>query len=368
MSKHVIGYFCASDSWGGLEMNQWRNALWMAERGHDVVMFVREGTPAERAAKESGLVISRVKKHKRYYDYLNAKRLKRRISYHRVTHMIVRDPKDMGLCALTKTIMGNKLFLAYFMEMQLGIPKKDFLHTVRFKKFDLWSCPLPWLAEQVKEQTNYPVERIKIIPSALDLSTYQKEVSRAEAREELKLSNDQKWIGLVGRFDAQKGQLLLLKAFQKVKEQLSTYNLLFLGEKTHGEAEEYYTKMLAFIDKNHLNDRVEIRPFRKDVETFYSAIDVFVMATKAETFGMVTIEAMASGCKIIGSNAGGTPEILKHGKYGTLFESENVDALAEALIQSTQKATINSSQLQDEVQQYDFNNVCGLVEEALFKK
>ena len=366
MSKHVIGYFCASDSWGGLEMNQWRNALWMAERGHDVVMFVREGTPAEKAAKESGLVISRVKKHKKYYDYINAKRLKRRISYHRVTHMIVRDPKDMGLCALTKTIMGNKLFLAYFMEMQLGIPKKDLVHTIRFKKFDLWSCPLPWLAEQVKEKTNFPDERIKIIPSALDLSTYQKEVSKAEAREELQLSNDHKWIGLVGRFDAQKGQLLLLKAFQKVKEQLSAYNLIFLGEKTQGEAEDYYKSMISLIDKNKLKDRVEIRPFRKDVETFYSAIDVFVMATKAETFGMVTIEAMASGCKIIGSNAGGTPEILKHGKYGTLFESQNVEALAQALIQSTQKATVNSSQLQDEVQQYDFKNVCGLVESALF--
>ncbi len=366
MSKHVIGYFCASDSWGGLEMNQWRNALWMAERGHDVVMFVREGTPAEKAAKESGLVISRVKQHKKYYDYINANRLKRRISYHQVTHMVVRDPKDMGLCALTKTIMGNKLYLAYFMEMQLGIPKKDFLHTIRFKKFDLWSCPLPWLAEQVKAQTNFPEERITTIPSALDLSTYQKEVSKAEAREELKLSIDHKWIGLVGRFDSQKGQHLLLKAFQKVKTQLSTYNLVFLGEKTQGEADDYYSKMISFIKKNNLQDRVEIRPFRKDVETFYSAIDVFVMATKAETFGMVTIEAMASGCKIVGSNAGGTPEILQHGKYGTLFESQNADALAQALIQSTQTATINSSQLQDEVQQYDFRNVCAQVEDALF--
>lgn len=365
MSKHVIGYFCASDSWGGLEMNQWRNALWMADRGHDVVMFVREGTPAEKAAKESGLVISRVKKHKKYYDYLNAKRLKRRISYHRVTHMIVRDPKDMGLCALTKSIMGNKLFLAYFMEMQLGIPKKDFLHTIRFRKFDLWSCPLPWLAEQVKEKTNFPDDRIKIIPSALDLSTYQKEVSKAEAREELELSNDHKWIGLIGRFDSQKGQLLLLKAFQKVKEQISKYNIVFLGEKTHGEAEDYFDEMLSYVDRHKLNERIEIRPFRKDVETFYSAIDVFVMATKAETFGMVTIEAMASGCAIIGSNAGGTPEILKQGEFGTLFESQNVDALAQALLESTRNATINSSKLQDEVQQYDFNHVCKLVEEAL---
>ncbi len=367
MSKHVIGYFCASDSWGGLEMNQWRNALWMMERGHQVVMFVREGTPAEKAARESGLVVSRVRKHRKYYDYIKAKQLKRRIKYHGVTHMIVRDPQDMGLCALTKTLLGNQLHLSYFMEMQLGIDKKDLLHTLRFKKFDLWSCPLPWLAEQVKSRTNYPKERIKVIPSGLDLKKYQNDLTRAEAKTKLDLNTDKKWIGLIGRFDAQKGQVLLLRAFQRVQEKLNNYNVVFLGEKTKGEADDYYEEMQSYIQRNGLKGRVEIRPFRKDVESFYAAIDVFVMATKAETFGMVTIEAMASECKIVGSNAGGTPEILNHGEYGTLFETQNVDSLAQALIQSTQRATINSAKLQEEVQQYDFNNVCEQVEKVLFK-
>lgn len=364
----MIGYFCASDSWGGLEMNQWRNAQWMMERGHQVVMFVREGTPAEKAARETGIVVSRVRKHKKYYDYIKAKQLKRRIKFHGVTHLVVRDPQDMGLCALTKTLLGNKLFLAYFMEMQLGIPKKDFLHTLRFKKFDLWSCPLPWLAKQVKERTNFPEERLKVIPSALDVHRYQKDVSRAEAKTMLDLSTDRKWIGLVGRFDAQKGQLLLLNAFQQVKDKLIDYNLVFLGEKTKGEAEEYYQEMVSFIERNRLNDRVTIRPFREDVETFYAAVDIFVMATKAETFGMVTIEAMASGCKIVGSNAGGTPEILKNGEFGTLFETQNSKALAKALIKAKDKAPINSAKLEEEVSKYDYQNVCGQVEKYLFNR
>lgn len=366
MSKHVIGYFCASDSWGGLEMNQWRNAMWMMDRGHQVVMFVREGSPAEKAARETGIVVSRVRKHKKYYDYIKAKQLKRRIKFHGVTHLVVRDPKDMGLCAMTKTLLHNQLHLSYFMEMQLGIDKKDLLHTLRFKKFDLWSCPLPWLAKQVKERTKFPEERIKIIPSALDISRYQKEVSKAEAKELLTLDTAKKWIGLVGRFDEQKGQLLLLSAFQQIKSQLNDYNLLFLGEKTKGEAENYYTEMVSFIEQNGMKNRVEIRPFRKDVETFYAAIDICVMATKAETFGMVTIEAMASGCKIVGSNAGGTPEILNGGEFGTLFETQNTKSLAEALIEAKDKAPINSFKLQEEVKKYDFDNVCQQVEAALF--
>jgi glycosyltransferase involved in cell wall biosynthesis len=347
-------------------MNQWRNALWMSERGHKVVLFVREDTPVEEAARESGLVVARVNKHRKYYDYLHAKQLKRKIKHYGVTHLIVRDPQDMGLCALTKTLMGNKLFLAYFMEMQLGIQKKDFLHTLRFKQYDLWACPLPWLAKQVEELTNFPKERIQLIPSALDLSKFHKEVSKAEARQVLKISNDRKWIGLIGRFDEQKGQLLLLKAFNKIKDKLPQHDLIFLGEKTKGEAEDYYDEMLHYIERKGLTHRIEIRPFRNDVETFYSALDIFVMATKAETFGMVTIEAMASGCKIVGSNAGGTPEILGDGKFGTLFKSGNSKDLSNALIKASEKSPVNSVDMEKEVNKYDYQEVCEKVEKAIF--
>jgi glycosyltransferase involved in cell wall biosynthesis len=222
------------------------------------------------------------------------------------------------------------------------------------------------LAKQVKESTNFPEERIQVIPSALDLSKFHKEVSKAEARDKLEISDDRKWIGLVGRFDEQKGQLLLLKAFNRVKDKLPQHNLILLGEKTKGEAEEYYDEMLSYIERKGLTHRIEIRPFRKDVETFYSAIDIFVMATKAETFGMVTIEAMASGCKIVGSNAGGTPEILEHGKFGTLFNSQKPAALAEALIKASKKSPINSAELDSEVRKYAYQNVCTQVEKAIF--
>lgn len=47
------------------------------------------------------------------------------------------------------------------------------------------------------------------------------------------------------------------------------------------------------------------------------------MSTQAETFGAVTVEAMASGTPVFGTSSGGTPEILEQGKLGFLFESNN---------------------------------------------
>ena len=49
-----------------------------------------------------------------------------------------------------------------------------------------------------------------------------------------------------------------------------------------------------------------------------------MMASKGETFGMVTIEAMMCGLPVIGTESSGTPEILGHGKHGLLFEPNSV--------------------------------------------
>jgi glycosyltransferase involved in cell wall biosynthesis len=170
--------------------------------------------------------------------------------------------------------------------------------------------------------------------------------------------------GLVGRFDAQKGQLLLLQALVLTNNPNSAVCLL--GEPTIGEGEAYSEQIRSFIQSNHLQDRVFIRPFRSDVSTFFRAVDAFVMASKAETFGMVTIESMSCGTPIIASNAGGSPEILEFGRIGTLFTPMDEQSLAEAMNSfSSTPGKISSEDLVQAAQQYDHHRVCSAVESAL---
>ena len=61
------------------------------------------------------------------------------------------------------------------------------------------------------------------------------------------------------------------------------------------------------------------------------AFDVVVLATEMETFGLVLIEAMRSGVAVVGSNAGGVPEIIEDGVSGLLFEPGNAADLAAKL-------------------------------------
>ena len=366
MRDYKLAYLCVNNSWGGLEMNQLRNAKWMKERGHDVLLLVLKNSRIANEAAKENLQVKYLKQHKKYYDFLNAWRLKSIIKKNKITHLILRDPHDMSLAVTSKRLLRNKLFVAYFMEMQLGIKKKDFIHTWRFKGLDLWSCPLKFLADQVKSMTNFSSKKVKIIPSGIDLTKFKKLPNKIEAREKLNLPTDKKLLGLIGRFDPQKGHLLLLDAYKLLDDKLkSNIDLVFLGEKMNPDVDNYYEKLQKRIKADNLNSKVHILPFRKDVETFFAAIDAFVMASKAETFGMVTIESMASGTPVIGSNAGGTPELLGFGEHGLLFETLNEKSLKDAIERFITQNNFSKDQLINSIEKFSHEKVCNLVEKEL---
>lgn len=365
MAKNIIGYICGSNSWGGLEMNQFKNAKWMAKRGHEVCVFGLIDSKLHVACSDAGVPFEPIKIHKKYYDIRKALSLRQLIRKRKVTHLFVRDPKDMSIAALTKTMLFGNLVLVYFMEMQLGINKSDWLHTLRFKQFDYWSCPLPYLKEQVAKFSNYPASRTVVIPTAMEVESFYHLPSKSEARDVLNVPSNMKILGLIGRFDPQKGQLLLLQALKVLKPKHPKLGVVLLGEQTNNEADEYYQEILDYISHNSLEDAVFIRPFRKDVRPFYAAIDAFIMASKSETFGMVTIEAMACGLPIIGSRSGGTTEILKYGEFGRLFDTMNLKSLQNAIIDLIDHPPTKPEKLLAEAQHYDYTIVCKQIESLL---
>jgi glycosyltransferase involved in cell wall biosynthesis len=361
--KAKLSYLCSSESWGGLEMNHLRNAFWMEKLGHDVVIICLKNTAVEKTAHEFQLPVLTIPKHKKYYDFKNGRNLVTIISEQNISHLLIRSTHDMSILAYTKNRLGAKLHTSYFMEMQLGVKKTNILHTLRFKYIDLWSCPLNWLKVQVETLTNFKNELV-VIPSGLELSQFQNMPSKENSRSVLNLPPEKLTFGLIGRFDAQKGQLLLLKAMQKCRNK--EFVVVLLGEPTLHEGDKYYNDMTAMIQSEQLEQRVFIRPFRKDTSVFYNSIDWLIMATKSESIGMVTIEALACGTPVLGSNAGGTTEILKNGKGGLLFEPLNETDLAAKIDQICDGTiTRDREELVTMANNYTHEVVCKMVEHAL---
>ena len=358
-----LAYFCSSNSWGGLEMNHLRNAAWMADRGHAVVVLGIDSSPIHNRALELGLPFVAIEAHRRWYDFKAVRRAQQIILSEKISHFIIRRPGDMSLAAGLKSKFNDQLHVSYFMEMQLGIRKKSIFHTIRFRYIDVWSCPLNWLKKQVEDQTHFK-NKLVVIPSGIRLEDFHHLPSMEASRRELQLPMEGVIFGMAGRFDPKKGQLILLEALLKSKD--ANFFVFFMGETTQHEGSDYEKSMHSFIRENGLKNRVIFRPYGSSIVHFYRSINWMVMASESETVGMVTIESLASETPVLGSNAGGTPEILNSNEGGILFESMNSDDLAqkidEIITSSTSRTSENFKKLS---QQYDHHQVCVKVEAAL---
>ena len=132
----------------------------------------------------------------------------------------------------------------------------------------------------------------------------------------------------------------MVELVAKMQHQYPDFHLMLVGEPTKHEGDEHYKSILDLVAKEKLQDRVHILPFMSDIEKAYAAMDIAIMASAGETFGMVTIEAMMSGLPVIGTNTSGTPEILGQGKFGMLYTPNQLNEAAtglEQLLQSEEK-------------------------------
>lgn len=162
-----------------------------------------------------------------------------------------------------------------------------------------------------------------VVPNTQN-STHEKMMSRDEIRTSLGVRNEDFLVCCVGTVGLRKAQKkLLLSLSRAASERDLPIKLLLVGFRN-------YRQRLKFLLRMSVKER-KIMPSRlayvwqKEIAGFYRAADAFVMNTqgiekaRGECFGRVTAEAMASGCAVLGTAAGGTQEIIQDGENGILF-------------------------------------------------
>jgi N-acetyl-alpha-D-glucosaminyl L-malate synthase BshA len=84
----------------------------------------------------------------------------------------------------------------------------------------------------------------------------------------------------------------------------------------------------SLVSSLGLNDRVRFLGKQDEVASLFAASDLFILPSEKESFGLVALEAMATGIPVIGSWAGGIPEVVTHGETGFLANIGDVEAMA----------------------------------------
>ncbi len=164
------------------------------------------------------------------------------------------------------------------------------------------------------------------IPYGLDSTgAVDRMAARAALRSELGLPPDTLLAGIVCRLIEQKGVPYALEAFARVAARFPAAQLVIAGDGPLRPALEVQARDLG------LAERVHFLGWRTDTAAIFAALDVFLMPSLWEGFGLVLLEAMAQSIPVIGSAVSAIPEVVTDGETGLLCPPRDVDCLAAAL-------------------------------------
>ena len=173
------------------------------------------------------------------------------------------------------------------------------------------------------ENEGFRSRDIRVIYNGL----YKEVVEDCSIREEFGISLETKVIGFVGSLRAVKNPDFLLKALSRVVKDIDDVALILLGDGPLRKELEYQALELGVGRKTFFAGA------RTKVTPYLSSLDAFVLPSLSEACSLALLEAMYAGAPVVVSNRGGNPELVIDGESGWLIECDDVNSLANALVE-----------------------------------
>ncbi len=169
-------------------------------------------------------------------------------------------------------------------------------------------------------------DRVEVIYNGIDPSRFNTPTGR-DLRREWGIDDATPLLGFVGQLDERKGIGVLLTAFRDIMQAIPTARLVMVGRGPLQEMVESEIKMFGW------QDAIVLPGFEDDIASVMQAIDVLLLPSYWEGFGIVLIEAMAAGKPAISTLTSSMPEIVADGETGFLIEPGDAEALAQRSVE-----------------------------------
>lgn len=184
------------------------------------------------------------------------------------------------------------------------------------------------LGKRFCEYNSLPMDKLRVVPYGADLSAVDRvTVDEAAAlRREIGFAADDVVIGSIGRLVEQKDYPTQLKAFAIAARHVPRLRMVLAGD---GPLDQ--TLRQTVLERG-LEDRVRFIGHWERVPALLRSLDIFVLASKFEPFGVAILEAKAAGVAIVATRVNEIPEILSDGESGLLTPAEDPDGMARAFI------------------------------------
>ena len=319
---------CLSDGFGGLELYAAKVIRHYSLQGVPCVAVIKQGTLLDRRLEQDGIPRHTMAVRSAYFPLIAALKLARLIRVTGITTLHIHSRRDLSLAVFAKLLSGASPRLVYTRQMALTRPKFDVWHRFLYRQVDAYLTITRKLEQDARKFLPLPAARIHTLYYGVPKPSPPAEELCRGFFEQTGLTPGKMTIAIFGRVETGKGQHLVIEAVCQLTREHYDLQAVVIG---HVMDETYMHTLKAQVSMAGCEAVIRFAGFHPEPPSIMGCFDVVVLATKDETFGLVLAEAMRAGTAVIGSNAGGVPEIIRDGETGLLFESQNAKALATCL-------------------------------------
>ncbi|MGO4911643.1 N-acetyl-alpha-D-glucosaminyl L-malate synthase BshA [Leeuwenhoekiella sp. W20_SRS_FM14] len=220
------------------------------------------------------------------------------------------------------------------------------------------------VSQSLKDDTNrlFDIKRkIQVIPNFIDINTLKD--SFTDCQRGLMATEEERIITHISNMREVKCIPDVIKTFNEIQKHIPS-KLIMVGEGPERGPAELLCEQLG------ISSKVVFLGNSNEIDKILCFSDLFLLPSKAESFGLAALEAMAHGVPVISSNAGGLAEVNTHGYSGYMSDVGDVDAMAAnawSILKERETLDLFKKQARLQAQQFAIERVVPMYEEVYLK-
>jgi glycosyltransferase involved in cell wall biosynthesis len=250
------------------------------------------------------------------------------------------DIDRLGLALLRCRLAGQPRSPKVIQQNHLWIShsKKDPAHWLTHKVLDEVWCSSSRAKQDLVRFLPVPQSKLHIVPYGRDLKIVENFATRVDARRELNLPESAVVLGAIARIDRGKGVWELLNASVELIQRGLDFYLVIIGGPTLSDpvAVAFADQVDEFVGDltPEIKERIRLTGAIPNAGHLLRAFDLYAQVAYKETFSLALLDAQLAELPVVGTESGGTPEVVRQNETGWLAAPESVLSLKEAISQA----------------------------------
>ncbi len=316
-----IAHSECSLGWGGQEHRVLAELTGFSQRGAAVWLVAPAASQIFARAQKAGVPVKRLDDRKPAFPF-EVVRLAGWLRRHRVEVLNPHSSRDGWLLGLAGRL-ARVPFIVRTRHIDVDYPNRWLSRHAFTTLADHILTTSDKISAHFREIFALPAERVTTVPTGIDVQRFAPEIAPAQLHPE---QGRVPLIGMVSVLRSWKGHTTFLKAAQQLLREGLAARFIIVGD---GPIRHVIEQEIAEFG---LRDAVTLAGHREDVPAVLRALSVLVIAsTRHEGVPQIGLQALACKTPVVGSDVGGTPEIIRPGETGRIFPACDAGALAQRL-------------------------------------